>query len=166
VDQEVTTSFYHLSHAGWIPDAGRLKWIWRVRAGNNLGDWSDWVARTFDVEPVNTDCPLNEITNIRLSPESPDTLKIGERVNITFNYYTEEAGGVRIFVRPYTHGSRSPGYGAHGSPVYPPGSGDGSGWFTINSGRVTVDQLQFRMYNADQSKLLLEFYIRVSYNFL
>ncbi|MEN8163289.1 MAG: hypothetical protein ABFS37_04105, partial [Acidobacteriota bacterium] len=100
-----------------------------------------------------------------LIPKSPASLLYGDRVNIAFEYYTSEPDGVRIFVRPFTNGSLTPNYGAHGSPLYPTGNGKGSGWFTINSGPVTVDQLRFQMFNNDQSKLLLEFRINVSYYF-
>ena len=90
---------------------------------------------------------------------------IGNRVNITFNYYTDEPDGVLIFVRPLTNGSLTLDYAAHPSFIYPTGNGSGDGWFTINSGPITVDQLRFRMYNNDQSQLLLEFRIDVSYYF-
>jgi len=34
----------------------RFGWIWKVRAKIN-GSWADWSPeRTFDVEPLNTDC--------------------------------------------------------------------------------------------------------------
>lgn len=107
----------------------------------------------------------NSITNIGLSPPSPAWLDFNEHVDITFDYSTNEASGVRIFVRPYTGGSLTPNYAAHGSPLYPYPGGSGSGWFTITSGAVTVDQLRFQMLNADQSVLLLDFFIDVDYHF-
>ncbi len=139
--------------------------MWRVRAGNDDGQWSEWSeVRYFDVEPLNTDCS-DYISNISLDPETPATLQVGQEVHITFDYATNEAGGVRIFVRPYTDGSRTPNYAAHSSPLYPVGSGTGTGWFTIESGNVMVDQLEFSMFNADQSLLLVEYFIPVEYHF-
>lgn len=104
------------------------------------------------------------ICNIQMPP-SPVALQLGEQLNVTFDYFTTNAGGVRIFVRPITNGAPSPGYGAHGSPLYPGGSGSGTGWFTINSGYVNVDHVQFQMYNADQSQLILECFVPVEYTF-
>jgi hypothetical protein len=105
------------------------------------------------------------ITQIDLSPNTPAELYQNEYVDITFNYHTTEYGGVRIFVRPFTNGALTLNYAAHPSNIYPSGGGSGSGYFTITSGSPTVDQLRFRMYNADQSELLLEFFMDVSYSF-
>ena len=107
----------------------------------------------------------NSITNIDLYPPSPATLAFNEHVDITFDYSTNETGGARIFVLPFTGGSPTPHYAVSGSPLYPFGAGSGSGFFTITSGEVTVDQVRFKMTNADQSKVLLEFFIPVKYKF-
>lgn len=104
------------------------------------------------------------ISNIQMPP-SPVTLQLGEQLNVTFDYFTANAGGVRIFVRPITNGAPSPGYGAHGSPLYPAGNGNGSGYFTINAGYVPVDHVRIQMYNSDQSQLILECFIPVEYTF-
>ncbi|MCI0495220.1 T9SS C-terminal target domain-containing protein, partial [candidate division KSB1 bacterium] len=104
------------------------------------------------------------ISNIQMPP-SPVTLQLGEQLNVTFDYFTANAGGVRIFVRPITNGAPSPGYGAHGSPLYPAGNGNGSGYFTINGGYVTVDHVRIQMFNSDQSQLILECFIPVEYTF-
>ncbi len=105
------------------------------------------------------------ITNISLDPDSPASLSLGERVNVTFNYSTTQSGGVRIFVRPVTNGSLTPNYAAHGSPLYPVGSGSGDGYFTITDVPASVDQLRFEMLNADQSVQLLQFFVDVNYGF-
>ncbi|RPI03006.1 MAG: T9SS C-terminal target domain-containing protein [Calditrichaeota bacterium] len=104
------------------------------------------------------------ICNVQMPP-SPVALLVGEQININFDYFTTSPGGVRIFVRPISNNSTSPGYGAHGSPLYPVGNGSGSGWFTINSGKIVVDQVRIQMYNADQSQLILEAFIPVVYHF-
>lgn len=42
---------------GYIVDRNRLDWRWKVQAFVN-GQWGEWTAeRSFDVEPLNTDCP-------------------------------------------------------------------------------------------------------------
>ena len=88
----------------------------------------------------------------------------GEQVELSFEYSTDQAGGVRIFARPFTNGSLTNGYSASGSPLYT-GSGTGTGNFTIGSGEVTVDEIRFQILNADQSELLQEFWIPVQYHF-
>jgi hypothetical protein len=107
----------------------------------------------------------NAITSIALTPATPNLLAFNQDVNLTFNYSTDVAGGVRIFARPFTNGALTPGYAAHGSPLYATGSGSGNGFFTITSGAVTVDQIRFQMYNADQSQLIFEAFIPVHYQF-
>lgn len=107
----------------------------------------------------------HNISNIQLSPPSPASLAFNDAVNITFDYATEEAGGVRIFIAPFSNGSLTSNLAAQGSPLYPVGSGSGSSFFLIRSGDVTVDQLRIQMLNADQSQQLLEFFIPVEYHF-
>jgi hypothetical protein len=115
--------------------------------------------------PVEYHFAANSVSNIQLSPLPPASLAFNQHVDISFDYVTDQAGGARIFVRPFTAGSLTPNYSASGSPLYPLGSGNGTGYFTIASGDVTVDQLRIQMYNSDQSQLLLEFFIPVEYHF-
>lgn len=105
------------------------------------------------------------IFNIQMDPPSPSSIKFNQHLNINFDYETDFPGGVRIFARPFTNGALTPNYAASGSPLYPTGSGSGNGYFTITCGDVTVDLIRFRMYNADQSILLLEFFVPVEYEF-
>lgn len=105
------------------------------------------------------------ITNIVLTPLTPNVLAVGENVNLTFDYQTTEPGGVRIFARPYTGSIHTPDYSAHGSGVYPTGTGTASGFFTVHSPAV-VDRIELRMFNADQSELLFEAYIPVHFEFV
>ncbi|MFB1488292.1 MULTISPECIES: hypothetical protein [unclassified Thiocapsa] len=107
----------------------------------------------------------HDIWGIAFTPQSPAINSLGEYVDITFSYETEEPGGVRILARPFTDGEGTPGFAAHGSPLYPIGSGTGDGFFTINSSEQHVDQVRFQMLNADQSELLLEFFVPVDYWF-
>ncbi len=107
------------------------------------------------------------VINLTLSPDSPNILKTGQQVTVGFDYVTTEASGVRIFVRPFSGGSLTPGYSAHGSPLYPMGKGQGSGYFTIMAGYgdVVVDQIRIQMWNANQTTLLFETYLPVYYLF-
>ncbi|MCB0213022.1 MAG: RNA polymerase sigma factor [Anaerolineae bacterium] len=105
------------------------------------------------------------VTVTGLNPPSPAVLNFNDQVTITFDYETTEAGGARIFIRPMAGGSLAANYGASGSQVYAVGNGSGSSNFTIVSGAVTVDQLRIQMFNADQSVLLFEDFVPVSYQF-
>ena len=109
--------------------------------------------------------PSHRVCLITLNPLSPNILPINQNVTISFTYATTETAGVRIFARPFTAGSLSPGYAASGSSLYPVGSGTGSGSFTITSGDATVDQIRFQMLTADQSRVLFEGFIPVHYQF-
>ncbi|MDY0110316.1 MAG: T9SS type A sorting domain-containing protein [Candidatus Krumholzibacteria bacterium] len=88
----------------------------------------------------------------------PAVLDAEERVYVTCEYTTTEAGGVRIFLLPYTDGHSSPDYAVSGSPLYPTGTGTATNYFRISSGQVTVDQVRYRMTTADQSATLLEIF--------
>ena len=107
----------------------------------------------------------NMVTHVSLSPDTPDVLKFDQNVDLRFSYITRQQGGVRIWARPFTNGALTPGYAAHGSPVYPIGSGSGSGYFTITNGQVVVDQIRIQMWDDNQTTLLFEAFLPVYYRF-
>lgn len=96
---------------------------------------------------------------------TPNVLKFGHRVKVAFKYRAYVAGGVRIFVRPLTSGSMTHNYAAHASPLYPAGTGSGSGWFTITKGTTTVNQVRIQMWNANRTKKLYEAIVPVHYRY-
>ncbi len=105
------------------------------------------------------------VSDVDAMPTSPTQLRPGDFVTTTFTYRTTNAGGVRIFVRPMTDGEPSPAYRASRSPVYPSGSGEGRGSFTIQSDGVTVDQLRLEMYTPEGDELLHQSFVPVSYRY-
>ncbi|MBB4079358.1 hypothetical protein GGR28_001978 [Lewinella aquimaris] len=106
-----------------------------------------------------------DICTIEIDPETRvATFANGEDVQVYFEYSTDEAAGVRIFIRPFSGGSLSPSYAASGSPLYL-GDGSGTAEFTISAGEVAVDELRFHITNADQSITLREFYVPVDFTF-
>ncbi|MCP4406927.1 MAG: PASTA domain-containing protein [Gammaproteobacteria bacterium] len=109
--------------------------------------------------------PTHKIENIVFSPVSPASLNNEQRVNITFNYRTDEPGGVRIFALPFTSGAGTSNFAVCGSPLYPTGEGSGDCFFRVSTGTVKVDQVRFRMTTADQSSQLLEFFVDVDYQY-
>ena len=56
LDTVSTESAVHSESSGWIGPDTQFGWTWRVRSqlGELQGPWSE--ERTFDAEPVNTDC--------------------------------------------------------------------------------------------------------------
>lgn len=105
------------------------------------------------------------VSDVEAMPRSPTQLRPGDFVTTTFTYRTANPGGVRILVRPMTDGEPSPDYRASGSAVYPSGSGEGRGSFTIQRDGVTVDQLRLEMYTPDQDELLHQSFVPVSYRY-
>jgi hypothetical protein len=59
IDTIVTsTSFNFSDSTGYIACGNRIDWTWRVRAGNDRDELSAWSEWSFDLEPLNTDCPI------------------------------------------------------------------------------------------------------------
>ncbi len=55
-----STDYISKNPGSYIVDQNRLGWRWRVRAMVN-GQWSSWSEeRSFDVEPLDTDCRRND----------------------------------------------------------------------------------------------------------
>lgn len=101
------------------------------------------------------------VTQIELSPDTPNLFKYGGNVNLTFNYTTNQPGGVRIWARPFSGPNLTPGYAAHGSPIYPAGSGNGTGSFNLTTGPMVVDKIRIQMWDANQTTLLFEAFLPV-----
>jgi hypothetical protein len=54
VDIEINSNAYSIPQqkSGYIIDRNRFKWMWRIRAKDNAGQWGDWSPpRYFDVAP-------------------------------------------------------------------------------------------------------------------
>ena len=57
INEIIYGNSFTLSDNGYIADFNRFNWIYKVRAGNQFGQWGPWSkAIYFEVEPVNTDC--------------------------------------------------------------------------------------------------------------
>ena len=107
----------------------------------------------------------SSLSNIVLTPSSPASLVFSEHVDYSLDYETDEAGGAYIFVLPYTDGSPTPHRMVSGSVLRPVGTGSQSGYFTVTSDTVTVDQVRFWMMDADQIDTLAEAIAIVEYSF-
>ncbi|MCC6187956.1 MAG: hypothetical protein IT318_02900 [Anaerolineales bacterium] len=109
--------------------------------------------------------PTHLVTHLSFTPDTPDALAFNQNVDFRFSYSAREANGVRIFIRPFSSGALAPNYAAHPSPVHPAGGGSDSGFFTITSGQVVVDQARVQMWDANQTTLLFEAFLPVYYRF-
>ncbi len=117
---------------------------------------------TVDYHFVSTVVEITEIT-----PSTPKTLLMGEKINVKFEYKTIVTGGIRIFARPITEGALSPNYSAHPSPDYISPSGNSMGDFTINQDTpVQVDQVRIQAFDSDSNELLYETFADVDYRYL
>jgi hypothetical protein len=137
---------------------GAAQWWIQTWNTSGLGPWSAGMIFQAGVIP-------NSVTQIVLDQPSPNSLKFGQFISVSFSYTNNEAGGVRIWVRPFSSGALTPNYMAHPSPVYPIGAGKDLGWFSISSGQVIVDQIRIQMWSADQTRLLFETFLPVSYHY-
>ena len=108
----------------------------------------------------------NLVHSLSYDPDSPNVFGLDQYTYFGFTYRTRQPGGVRIWIRPITSGSLTPSYAAHGSPIYPIGGGTGSGFFTITSGQVVVDQIRIQMWDSTGSAVLLfEAFLPVYFRF-
>ena len=114
--------------------------------------------------PVAYDFGENGVHSLTFStPAAVGSFLHNEQVDIDFSYHINHPGGVRIFVRPFTNGNLSPGYGASGSPIFT-GTGNHMVNFSINSGtNVRVDSLRVQVSNADQTQVLETFFVPVNW---
>ena len=109
---------------------------------------------------------IKEVTISSISPPSPATMLIGEKITVSFSYNTNIQKGVRIFIRPMNGSELVDDYSASPSTLYT-GSGTGTADFTITLGNdVHVDRLRIQVWNDDETELLDEQFETVDYHFV
>ncbi len=133
-----------------------------IRVRITTADQSE-ILREFFI-PVNYHFGENGVHDFSFSADQKiGSFLLGEQVQTSFDYQINHPGGARIFVRPLTNGSLTPGYTASGSALYT-GTGSVTANFAINSGtNVRVDQLRVRITNDSQSEILREFFLPVNW---
>jgi hypothetical protein len=97
---------------------------------------SQWVAPSADGLEI-----------VGFEPAVPATLHPGDRLHVRVHYRMQAVNGVQIFVRPFTNGKPTPGYGAHPSQTYGRGEGEIVGWFTFQK-PTKVHQVRVQMVDA------------------
>lgn len=137
-----------------------------VGLGQELQRGERSVEETNEVQALTA---ANSVTQLSMSPLTPNILKFGQDITVSFDYDTADAGGVRIFIRPMTTTDTgdvlTPNYSACGSPLYPVGSGMGTCSFTITDVNAVVDKIRIQMWNANQTTLLFTMKLPVHYKF-
>lgn len=110
--------------------------------------------------------PKNSIDITVVDPQSPATLKFNDFVVITYNYSIASPEGARMWIQPYSDGSKSPAYLYSSSKVYT-GSGTRQVGISIEEGEepVQVDQLRVVMTDPDQNATFLEYFVDVDFTF-
>lgn len=120
-----------------------------------IGDGSN-VYDSFDV-PLLVQYGPHAIQNVAFTPASPAVLTPGEHLDMTFDYLTDEAAGVRIFGRAAYQEELLFGMTSAGSPLYPAPTGSGDFWMTYNNS-TTANSIRFAMVSGDQSQTFLEWF--------
>ncbi len=110
--------------------------------------------------------PANVVSSVELEIPNPNVLRLNQDLEVRFRYTTDRKDGVRIFVRPLTNGKETPHYAAHVSPLYPAGTGTGTGHFTIKSDAAEVDAIEITMMTSDVTTTLFRVRIPVSFRFI
>jgi hypothetical protein len=146
----VGNAYFHIN-------GGENVWVDEIRVQIYNDDQSSLLDEFF--VPVNYAWSSVKLTDISVN-YSYDAFPLnGDDTEVYMDYETTEAGGIRIFPRPFTHGALTPDYAASGSILYPTGTGSADGHFTFDTGNRVVDHIRIQVTNADQSVILLEYFL-------
>ncbi len=100
---------------------------------------------------------------ISTEPRCPTVLKVGEKFFVRFGYRLGPSESAQIWVRPYTRGSTTPGYGAHGSGLYhrkDREDGEAEGWFTFDK-PTFVDEVCVYMKDCETGERVYTVFYKV-----
>lgn len=125
-------------------------------------------VRVYSRDPDFTETPLeifvpvfyrfgpHGVYNIEMDRSQYSRLPHGMDLNMTFEYGVD-APGCKIYARPFTDGSLTPGYSASGSADLPP-----SGAYDQNfsfDGDADITDIRFQIFALDNTTLLDEFFV-------
>ncbi len=108
--------------------------------------------------PVDYPYGPNAIQNVKFSPAAPAVLDHDERVDITFDYVTNDPAGVRVYNHPYSYGGIVPPYAVSGSILYT-GTGSATSYFTVLSGDHWVNNVRMFMTEPDAATFKMEYFV-------
>jgi hypothetical protein len=114
-----------------------------------LMDNHDSSVRVLNVAvPVDYHYAAHTIRNVVFTPASPAVLDFNEHVDLTYDYVNAQAGSGRIQPLPYSWAGVASSYVVNGSPLYPAGSGSGTGFVTIAAGPKLVNRIGVHLYDS------------------
>ncbi|MBD3221893.1 T9SS type A sorting domain-containing protein [bacterium] len=128
--------------------------------------WSDAIHLVVGLpgdRHLEIDAPLlvhfgpHALPDVRFEPAPPAMLSYGERLEMEFDYATDEAAGVRIFGRAAFDQVGLFGMTSAGSPLYPAPSGVGHFWMYYAS-PTEANSIAFVVTNDDQSEQLFQWF--------
>ncbi|MBN2736030.1 MAG: hypothetical protein JXR70_03555 [Spirochaetales bacterium] len=167
-----TTPGYAASGSPLYTGNGSSSATFSITSGNNVSidrlriqvyDADQSTLYFEDYRNVNYTVVAARVTITSLSPASPATIHLNQDVNINFSYGIGPSSGARIFIRPMTGGSLTPGYAASGSALFT-GIGTGTSFFRITAGNnLHIDQLRIQVLDPDTNAVLLQSFVNVDY---
>ena len=103
------------------------------------------------------------VTNIVLTPDTPNIAAFDQHVTVGFDYSTTNDGDVAIDVTPYTSNGPVFAFTSPGGAVLAPDADSGSTWFSIPK-KATITKIRIRMTQANPpNELLFKAFIPVNY---
>lgn len=134
IDATVTASEYIFSITGTLSENARVGWTWKVRALIN-GVWGGWSQEgIFNVEPLNTDCSIDPVTDIEGNVYK--TVAVGTQVWMAENLKTTKYNdGTAIPLVTEWNLSNEPAYCWYNSDanIYKDTYGALYNWYALNS---------------------------------
>jgi len=112
------------------------------------------------IVPVDYHYGPHAVQNLEFSPAEPAILSNGEPLDMTFDYVTDNAAGVRIYGRAAFNEEPLFGMSNAGSPLYPAPEGSGDFWLTYNNGQHLANSIRFQVWNPSNDDLLLEHFAK------
>jgi len=104
------------------------------------------------------------ITNMCISPWSPNQVYVDDRVITSFDYDNQAGEEIKIWVRPFLDGGFAPFNVYEGSSPIPTGSGSDSRWMGA-TGPSHINQAQLLVTNNDYSTTYIDKFIPVEYHY-
>jgi hypothetical protein len=111
---------------------------------------------TFDV-PLLLEYGPHAVQNFEFEPASPAIMSYGQRLDMIWDYYTDEGAGVRQFARAAFEETPLMGMTSSGSPLYPAPSGVADFWMYYGADRE-ANSIRIQMVSGDQSEQFLEWF--------
>ena len=122
-----------------------------------------WTLMVLTVISVPNLVSANWLAGVTFDHASPSYLPHDEPVTVTIDCKVDSLAGAHIHVAPFSGGQMTPSSVTGPSPLVPEGQSTVTRTFVITSGNHTVDQVRIWMTNAQDTVVLLEFFLPVEY---